>query len=387
MPHRESSLANAIFELSEAADAAALEPDRWADFVTLLGLKTRDSKIFFTRLNKETSRNVAFQASGIGDDTLRAYAGHYVGLSPWRDAMLRASTQRTTWSEHILPQRSLRRTEFYNGLLRPEGGMDAATGLSLIRRPGHATVLAVCYDSRRGEEMHRSVSMLLHRIAGRVRRSLEVNRVLAQATPRFPGDVSLLHALEAPALIVTMAGKVLASNSALSDLLGFTDAISIGAGDQLRFSSPAIQARFFDYLSHHDRLGGYDPPPEDLILPHPETPMAISILPLAGTPREASGVAALFPASASFLVILRPHGRADAVGEEPWQRLMMAEYRLTQAEIRLVLALERGHRLGDFAAANGLSMHTVRSHLRSIFSKTNTHRQHELVALTARLRR
>ncbi|HEV7285793.1 MAG TPA: helix-turn-helix transcriptional regulator, partial [Kaistia sp.] len=66
---------------------------------------------------------------------------------------------------------------------------------------------------------------------------------------------------------------------------------------------------------------------------------------------------------------------------------LVSDFRLTQAEIRLVLALERGDSLGAFAGANNLSLHTVRTHLKSIFSKTNTHRQHELVALTGRLRR
>jgi DNA-binding CsgD family transcriptional regulator len=51
----------------------------------------------------------------------------------------------------------------------------------------------------------------------------------------------------------------------------------------------------------------------------------------------------------------------------------------TPAEVRIATSLIRGVTLRQIAADRGLSIETVRSHLRVIFSKTHTHRQAELV--------
>lgn len=385
MHRRRSYLTRALSELSDVADAAALEPERWAEFVALLQQKTLGAKIMFHVLDEDPAKSLPLHSIGFMDSTLRDYTDYYVGISPWRDLMLGSTSKRAVWSEHMLPQRILRRTEFYNDLLRLEGETDSGTGISLINEGSRAAVLAVHFDYRQGEEMHAFVASILQGIAGRMRQSLDVNRALVQATPRFRGDISLLHGLEAPALIVTSGAKVLASNKALADLLGRSDAVAIGSGDLLRFGNPATQALFLDRLRTHNGGNRYEPPPDDLVLNHPDTPMAISILPIAGSHPDTRGVAALFPSPASFLVILRPYGRPNSL--EHTRRKLVSDYRLTQAEIRLVLALERGDSLAEFAEANSLSLHTVRSQLKSIFSKTNTHRQHELVALTGRLRR
>jgi DNA-binding CsgD family transcriptional regulator len=56
-------------------------------------------------------------------------------------------------------------------------------------------------------------------------------------------------------------------------------------------------------------------------------------------------------------------------------------FSLTIAEAELVVALCDGNTLEEAALARQTSIHTVRSQLKSIFSKTGTHRQTELLAL------
>jgi DNA-binding CsgD family transcriptional regulator len=58
---------------------------------------------------------------------------------------------------------------------------------------------------------------------------------------------------------------------------------------------------------------------------------------------------------------------------------------LTSAEGRLVAQLVEGRELADAAERLGISVHTARSQLKSVFAKTDTHRQAELVALAGRI--
>lgn len=64
--------------------------------------------------------------------------------------------------------------------------------------------------------------------------------------------------------------------------------------------------------------------------------------------------------------------------------LFVASYGLTHAEALLALELATGSSLDDYAEKRRISRNTVKSQLRSIFSKTDTSRQPELVSLLLR---
>ena len=59
-------------------------------------------------------------------------------------------------------------------------------------------------------------------------------------------------------------------------------------------------------------------------------------------------------------------------------------YGLTAAEARLAVDLCAGDDLREIAARNGLSIATVRTHLKHLLAKTGTRRQGELVSLLLR---
>lgn len=66
---------------------------------------------------------------------------------------------------------------------------------------------------------------------------------------------------------------------------------------------------------------------------------------------------------------------------EPPTAILARLYGLTDAEARLLQALIVGKKLETVAEENGVSLNTVRSHLKQVFRKTDTNRQPELVSL------
>lgn len=62
-------------------------------------------------------------------------------------------------------------------------------------------------------------------------------------------------------------------------------------------------------------------------------------------------------------------------------KLFTSSYGLTQAESRLALELAKGISMDDFATKRQISITTARTQLRSIFAKTETSRQPELISL------
>jgi DNA-binding CsgD family transcriptional regulator len=83
------------------------------------------------------------------------------------------------------------------------------------------------------------------------------------------------------------------------------------------------------------------------------------------------------PHAATVAVFVQDPAQVPALPGQAFARL----YALTQAELRVVLAVAQG--LGALEAARmlGVGERTVRTHLQSVFSKTETTRQTELLAL------
>ena len=65
--------------------------------------------------------------------------------------------------------------------------------------------------------------------------------------------------------------------------------------------------------------------------------------------------------------------------------LLKERFGLSSAELKLALALTAGATLNAVSAAENTSVLTLRTQLKSIFSKTNTHRQAELIRLVLSL--
>ncbi|RYH68023.1 MAG: helix-turn-helix transcriptional regulator [Alcaligenaceae bacterium] len=76
------------------------------------------------------------------------------------------------------------------------------------------------------------------------------------------------------------------------------------------------------------------------------------------------------------LVLIDPERRA-----RPVETQLQVLFGLTIAEAKLAARLANGSALGIAASELGIAKETSRSQLRSIFRKTGTHRQAELVAI------
>jgi DNA-binding CsgD family transcriptional regulator len=86
--------------------------------------------------------------------------------------------------------------------------------------------------------------------------------------------------------------------------------------------------------------------------------------------------------AAPLVLVLIRDSRPDAVGNFA---AIGRHFALTASEITLLEALTCGERLNDFCRRRGISPNTGKFHLRSLFAKTGTHRQADLVRRTVSL--
>lgn len=168
-------------------------------------------------------------------------------------------------------------------------------------------------------------------------------------------------------------GKILSMNQRAEELLGGAELVRNG---YLRTSNVQLDRRLSDLVlsaaNFKRELPGLHPRPVVLNL-DPFRALSIDIVPM---PRDfqsvLSGVTALLTIQD---ISPSPHAISDDV---------RSRYALTAREFEIARHLVAGRRLADAATAMGVSVATTRQHLKSIFSKTGTHRQAELVALLTR---
>ena len=167
--------------------------------------------------------------------------------------------------------------------------------------------------------------------------------------------------------------RLLHANAAGREMLEVRSPVS-QANDKLSIASPKTDAALKRLVASWSRSGtsvsrgGSSIPVEYA----DGRPGLIHILPqITGSPRQrlsSNAAAVLFVAPQSA----EPPTLADA---------MAALYDLSPAESRVLIPLIQGLAPREIAAALSLGEPTVRSHLRSLYAKTETSRQGELIAL------
>lgn len=105
-------------------------------------------------------------------------------------------------------------------------------------------------------------------------------------------------------------------------------------------------------------------------------PLLIEAMPIAGR------IADVFQSLSAILLITDLEARPI-----PAEHVVRTVFDLTGAEARLALRLVAGQTLEAAAATLGITKNTARVQLKTIFTKTDTNRQAELVALLGRLSR
>lgn len=208
---------------------------------------------------------------------------------------------------------------------------------------------------------------LFQRVTGHLSRALTIAERLATAAGK--GGLQLLEALDCGGILVDASARVLAFNTTAESLLGEGIAIR---GNRVTAAAPDSNRALQALIGRTLRDG---PQPEGAIaVKRPlRRPILVDVLPI---PSEA-GAPFLFGRALLMLVDLdaRP---------VPTEATLARLFGLTPREAAFAVQLAGGCNLAEAAECLGITRETARSHLKSIFSKTDTNRQSELVALLQR---
>ena len=352
----------------------ALAPETWEQVMRELADMTGCIAGGLTIENSETGRGYPITFFGFDPDHVAKTFDYFLPQNPLHAISDRMQPGSVVTNEMAISLDAFLETEFYNGWARPQGlccpvtvvldrTSTVYTPLTLVRPDGAGDVNGEGYD-------------LLLRLAPHLMRALRTGVQFRNLEARSEMFASALSHLSAAVFVLDEQKRVGFANGAAEELMTWPTIVGTDRNRKLsatdRASNEALQAALRGVIS--GELAGADVRLQTQTgVPASATVLAVpasqaSILPAEGQP--------------ACMVMIR-----DLEGDDHKAIARQAGllFGLTPAEERLLTVLLNGAGLKNVAAQLGVGRETARTHLKSIFHKTGTHSQGELIGFTRRL--
>jgi DNA-binding CsgD family transcriptional regulator len=363
-----------VMHLAVLAHESASDPSRWPQFLERCARVVGAEITLLQRHDFSRRHSHAMATFGMQQKFTDSYNQHYSRLNVWRDHGARGYVKgRIVFDEQLYPRQLLKRTEFYNDMLLPNGGTHSAAGV-IERRGETALVLTGLRDDSRepfGPEEGRTLEHLLPHLA----RAFVTQERLAA----LEGGERALNALSLGVVLLASDARAVFSNRAADDLLRSDDGLRLRNGRLVAssFETDAALQRIVRYaIAPGDSIGC--PPDVVVVRTSGRRPYHLAATPLRRRPGPFAGI----PAPVALVLVTDPE-RQRSVGSSALKQA----YGLTSREADVALTLAEGEPLQQVADRLEMQYETARTHLRRILSKTGTSRQAELIALLERMSR
>jgi DNA-binding CsgD family transcriptional regulator len=209
---------------------------------------------------------------------------------------------------------------------------------------------------------------------GPLERAIDVHRRLSGAELLAADIATALDRLPHGVLLLSANGRVQFVSRTAEDILAARDGLTLEHGS-LRAATVSATNRLRAALrdAHRTAAGELSPGDTMLVLERPSGKRPLSLV-AAPLPRRRVTLGS--ESAAVTVLVTDPDRTLPTPGA-----MLRTLFRLTRAEADLVSLLVEGATLQEAAARLALAPDTVRKRLKTVFQKTGTHRQAELVRL------
>jgi len=359
MPERET-----FVHLIEAIYDAALKPARWSDVVVSINefVGGRACGIF----SKDTisKSGVTHYYCGADPHYIKLYSDTHSRFDPLatlpRFAQVVSIPDLVSFDEY-------RGGRFYQEWLKPQGCIDAANVVLENSKPNCPVLLTVLSGKRMVEkDMRRRISM----IVPHAHRSLMINRTIERQQSEAATVYDTLDGLRAGIFLIDAQRRILHANAAGRDILRGDDFLR-SIGGQLVARDAQAQQSLRSILVSEAAVARNSA----LTLTAQDGQRYVAhVLPLA----LFGGKDAMAVKVAATLFVRKVELDSQSGGE-----LVARAFRLTPAELRVLLAIVNFGGVPEVAQTLGIAETTVKTHLHRVFAKTGASRQADLVKLVA----
>lgn len=367
-----------IIALVREIHAASTAPCEWAEVLGNMrsGLGARS----VTLGSHEFSTGQGATLCEAPDDAAfrNAYCA-YAARNPWFLSSEDYQPGRVMTGEELISNRELQRTDFYRGFLKPYGLLHRLCGV--VARRGNLVYFVAAHRGEDQPAFGLREKADLQFLLTHFTLSIENHWRMQNAADLSRALMRILDQDSSATLLVGAEGEVIYCNPTTSALLARIGSLRL-EGRRLVAASATDQRALRQAISAATAVGVAGPVGIDdarvltLGAPAGMPPLVLVIRP-AG---ELFVAESAMRSSVAQISIRGGHALHDPASC-PFAR----QFELTPAQSKVSALVFVGQPLTAVARSLNVSENTVRSHLKQIFQKTNTHGQMELVHLHARM--
>ena len=299
------------------------------------------------------------------DDEFFANYMPYAELDPGPRAFAALAIGKASITNRMFSESFLRRNVFLHGLLRPHG-VEASLGSPVLSDSGRFAVIAVHQGINRRSYDDDDITRL-ERLTPHLTRALQIRRLFLQSEARGKALESVIDRNETGMVGLRGDGPALFVNRAARAVAAARDGLGLDRQGRLVAADRGAATRLVALQADVARggAGGLVRIPR----PSGHTPYVVLVSPLPSGDD-------LFPNSRGgvLFAIHDPAHRAT-----PTERRIAQLLHIPFGAAKVLQAILEGIDLKDYADRAGISMNTVRFHLKNAFAGTDTHSQAELV--------
>lgn len=369
-------------ELVDMIYAAIGSPNMWGSFGRRLSDVLNAMQVHIQAFDLETQAFSYSSGGGVPSDAEMvvnevAYL-HYPATQDSRLAIL-LNTPVDQWAEchHYISDEYVQQSELYQQILLPLG-LRYVAGKNILADEKLCVFICI-YSSPSQQPLSRDKLDFVDRLLPHLRRVITLSRGLYEFSQQSIVGYGLINRMPQPVLLLNLSGKVMHRNAALSRLLEQTTLISV-QDEMLHLGKPydELLAHSLQDVERLHRLRQLDTQRgfQDgfLRISNPDTAEVLYVFASLLTSELEIKNFGMRPLV--MLTLYHPDFTAKVDSQ-----LLQAAFALTPAECRVALALLDGFVVKEIAQKHKVTVDTIRKQVHSIYAKTATNKQSELVRL------
>lgn len=348
-------------KLVDSIYATVFGEGTWQDFLAKLSLILPDGRSTLFYHDSRRSKGAFNLNSGFDAAEVAKYGEYYSRINPWMPAAAVRKVGLGVVAEQMFPRDRLVKTEFYNDFWSKVGG-ESAVGVTIVRAEGRSFLLSTltsCPDP----EANRHAADTLTRLAPHLRRAFRhFKSEPGQKTIAEIGS-SLFDAVDIGMVVVGDRGLVKSASSVGQNMINTGRCLRVNLLGKIK----VCQERA-DYLLSQMLDRFYEGPRVASCI---VDAFKLTFIQVAKDPLS------LYFQGPTIVVLMEQGNVMQRVNEEHFSKA----YGLTAAETRALAGILAGKSVDEIANAAALSRETIRSQMKSLYAKTGTKGQLELLRL------
>jgi DNA-binding CsgD family transcriptional regulator len=359
----------ALSKLLSSLYDAATDPTLWNPFLKQLAHDTRATSAALVMHDFDHALCTVSSSWELNPEADCLYQEYYHAVDVWAQRGLAKPAGYVCSSESLCLLPEIRTTEIYNDFMARFGiehGM-----FSVIENTPSRFASASLYRNQSSPEFETSGLETLRFLAPHLQRAFKLHLQFSELGSRSTGFETALDMISTGVILFAASAKIASMNRSASALIGERDGL-FATHDGLKAEREAESALLTNAIQRAalSSQGNGGAGGTVFVSRRTRCPLQILISPIRNSAVNRLG------AITAIAFVIDPSRR-----QRPAQDILRTLFGLTPAESRVALLLGDGHAPREIAGMIGVTDNTVRSQIKSIFSKTGVKRQGELIRL------